>query len=158
MISMNFNVWKFAPQNVLNRYIVWWGLLANVTWSILVTIDPVVMHTTPLSTIANFFNHSQGALASALLLSSIASFSAMASDRLDLRTLILLMPQQFMMLMAAGGSILAMYNGYYADLVIRSSAFIIADQIPWVLAAVLFTASIIEHFCRKVRWTPTGLP
>ena len=143
---------------LVTRYITWWGLIANIIWAVLVLLSPHAMYATPLSTLSEFFNYSPYALSFALFSASVATFSAMASHtKPDLRTLALLLPQQFFMLMAAGGSIMAMWCGHYADGVQRSHFFIMADQMPWVLAALLYTISIVEYYWRTAKWKVTGL-
>jgi len=116
------------------------------------------MYATPLNTLAEFFNYSRPALVFALVSSALATFTAMRTPsprRYGFKTLALLIPQQFFMLMAAGGSMLAVWNGYYADGVIRTTPFILADQSPWILAALLYTVSIVDDFGKPVRerWT-----
>jgi hypothetical protein len=141
---------------VLKKYIAYWGLSAHVIWIVALCIDPVAMHATPLSTLAECVNYSPVALVFGLATSALATLAAMSpASRVGYRTIALLIPQQFFMLIAAGGSIVAIYNGHYADGVQRTSAFILADQSPWILAALLYTASICEHFGRRA-WTPTG--
>jgi hypothetical protein len=54
-----------------------------------------------------------------------------------------LLPQQFIMLLSAGGSIWAMWLGQFADGIQRSHEFLIADQSPSVIAAILHTFAII---------------
>lgn len=141
---------------MLTKWITWWGLSAHVIWGVVTLYDPQAMYATPLSSLAEFFNRSQYALSFALISSAIASYIAMATHkRPDLRTLMLLVPQQFFMLIAAGGAVAAIFSGAYADGVQRSVAFILADQIPWILAALLYTFAILEHFGRA--WKASGL-
>jgi len=114
------------------------------------------MYATPVATLADFFNYSRPAIIFSLATSAIAAIVAMNANKLDgTQTVILLIPQQFFMLLSAGGSIVAIYHGYYADGVVRSSAFILADQSPWVLAALLYTFSILETFGKRA-WIHTG--
>lgn len=148
---------RLDTSNLLNRYITWWGLCANGIWGAVILFHPEAMKATPMSTLAQFFNQSQYALSVALLSSVAATFTALAFDnRVDVRSMILLIPQQFLMVMAAGGSVLAVYQGEYADGVQRSHWFILADQLPWILAALFYTFSIVEHFGRRKVWKVSG--
>jgi len=143
---------------MLSRYIALWGLSAHALWVIAICWNPIAMYATPLATLADFFNYSRPALVFSLVTSAIAVLVAMSpatSARPNYVNLALLIPQQFFMLLSAGGSILAIYNGHYADGVARSSAFILADQSPWILAAFLYTFSIVESFGRRA-WNLTG--
>jgi hypothetical protein len=55
----------------------------------------------------------------------------------------LMVPQQFLLFISAGGAIQAMVEGQFADGTIRSASFLIADQSPAVLAAIGHTLAII---------------
>jgi hypothetical protein len=144
---------------MLTKWITWWGLIANLIWGVVVLFSPAAMGSTPLSTVADFFGRSPVAVSTGLLSASMAAFVAMLVDHEDdpdARTLVLLVPQQFFMLLAAGGAVLAILTETYADGVQRPMAFILADQTPWVLGAVLYTLSIVEHFGKpfwKALWT-----
>jgi hypothetical protein len=54
----------------------------------------------------------------------------------------LLMPQQIVLMMSAAGAVQAMWLGQFADEVLRPSAFIAADQMYTVLAALGHTVAI----------------
>lgn len=58
-------------------------------------------------------------------------------------SVLLLTPQQVLLLISAAGAISAMVASQFADGVIRPQAFIIADQIHIVLAAVGHAAAIV---------------
>lgn len=60
--------------------------------------------------------------------------------------LLLLVPQQFLLLLSALAAILAVWHGAYGDGVVRSRLFILADQIPYPLLAVLHAT--------KGAWSP----
>jgi len=141
---------------MLSRYMTWWSVSASVIWASAIVCDPNAMYATPLRTVAEFFNYSRPALVFALLTSAFSTVVAMLpASRLGLRTLILLIPQQFFLCLAAGGSVMAIYSGHYADGVLRSQAFILADQSPWVLAALLYTVSVVNDFRRRA-WIRIG--
>lgn len=139
---------------MLSRYITWWGLIAQLLWVVAIAWDPSAMSATPLSTLAELFHHSRIGLILGLVASSASTFIAMRpSLRIGLRRLSLLVPQQFFLLLAAGGAMVAVWEGTYADGVVRTSAFIAADQSPWILAALLYSMSIVADFGRKGAWT-----
>jgi len=54
-------------------------------------------------------------------------------------TLMCLLPQQLLLYIAAGGSVNAILHGAYADGVVRSSAFLLADQVSTALIAIFHT-------------------
>lgn len=60
-----------------------------------------------------------------------------------------LLPQQTVLLLSAIGALGAMISGTFADGIVRSSAFLVADQAPVVVAAVLHTISIYTNVLRQ---------
>jgi hypothetical protein len=54
----------------------------------------------------------------------------------------LMVPQQFLLFVSAGGAVQAMAEGQFADGTIRSVFFLVADQSPAVLAAIGHTLAI----------------
>lgn len=62
-----------------------------------------------------------------------------------------LLPQQVLLVASASGAIEAMWLAQFADGVLRPRAFIAADQMYSVLAAVGHTIAIIVHTVRIVR-------
>lgn len=64
-------------------------------------------------------------------------------------TLVLLLPQQILLMMSAAGAVEAIWLSQFADGVIRARAFIAADQLYSVLAAIGHTLAIIAHARRK---------
>jgi hypothetical protein len=65
--------------------------------------------------------------------------------------LLFLIPQQALLMMSAAGAIESMWIGQFADGVLRPHAFIAADQLYSVLAAIGHTVAIIAHARRIVR-------
>jgi len=59
--------------------------------------------------------------------------------------LLFLLPQQALLMMSGAGAIESMWLGQFADGVLRPHAFIAADQIYSVLAAIGHTVAIISH-------------
>lgn len=49
---------------------------------------------------------------------------------------LLMVPQQFFLFVGAGGAVEAMWEGHFADGVVRPHTFLIADQIHMVLTAI----------------------
>lgn len=64
-------------------------------------------------------------------------------------TLVLLLPQQILLMMSAAGAVEAIWLSQFADGVIRARAFIAADQLYSVLAAIGHTLAIIAHANRQ---------
>ncbi len=63
---------------------------------------------------------------------------------------VLLLPQQILLMMGVSGAIEAIWLSQFADGVLRPRAFIAADQINSVLAAIGHTVAIISHALNKL--------
>jgi len=72
-------------------------------------------------------------------IAAIASFSA----RKKVETLLLLVPQQFLLFLCAGAAIHAIAVGEFADGTQRSSMFLLADQVPMILIAVFHSWAMV---------------
>lgn len=60
----------------------------------------------------------------------------------------LMIPQQFILIVSAGGAIEAMVTGRFADGTVRSHWFLIADQSPAVVVAGTHTIAITRMWTR----------
>ncbi len=69
-------------------------------------------------------------------------------------TVALMLPQQFLLFIAAYGSLACILTGRFADGVERSSAFLLADQSPAILAAIGHTVAIVALIEKKT-WDPS---
>lgn len=71
------------------------------------------------------------------LAAGLAALGFWCRKRVD--NVLMLMPQQLLLYMSAGGAAEAILTGHFADGVIRSRAFLLADQCPMVLIAIFHT-------------------
>ncbi len=62
----------------------------------------------------------------------------------------MLLPQQILLMMSAAGATEAIWLSQFADGVIRSRAFIAADQLYSILAAIGHTVAITIHALRRI--------
>jgi hypothetical protein len=135
------------------KWITWWGLLTGFGWGTLVLFQPHAMAATPLSTVADLFGRSRLGVSFALITAACAAFVGVSSRApITFMTRALLFPQVFLMLLACGGSLEAVVKGMYADGVPRPWSFILADQMPWIVASIIYTAAVVEHFGRGIPW------
>lgn len=126
--------------------IVWYACALHYTWGILLAISPSAAHSTPVSAIVTIFGGRWAAMA-ALIISAAAAtaVSLVRSVRRAWLLPLLLVPQQCLLIMSAGGGIYAAIVGHYADGVPRPWEFILGDQLPVALAAVLYTFALIGY-------------
>ena len=78
------------------------------------------------------------------ILAAALSIAALRSQS-RVRSVLLLLPQQTLLVITAIGAILAAISGHYADGVPRPTLFILADQFPPILIAGAHTLAIISH-------------
>jgi hypothetical protein len=57
--------------------------------------------------------------------------------------ILLLLPQQSLLVISALGALSAIISGHFADGVVRPWGFIMADQFPIILSAILYSVSIV---------------
>ena len=62
---------------------------------------------------------------------------------------LLMLPQQTVLIISALGVLTAVMRGMYADGTIRPELFILADQIPALIAPPLYTVAILDVYRRK---------
>lgn len=85
---------------------------------------------------------------------SILTAAVLALVALSLRPawfLLMLMPQQILLLMSASGAIEAIWLGQFADGVVRSRVFLLADQFYSILVCIGHTTAIALHAWRITR-------
>lgn len=129
-------------------WIVWYAISLHIAWAVCLTCDASAGGVTAIHHLM-FMNRwavvvlfaSVGVGAGVGLLSRNRNWSLAA-----------LLPQQFVLMYSAWGAAAAIIASTFADGVPRPRAFIFADQLPAILAAVLHTFAIIEHHSRELLW------
>lgn len=120
--------------------IIIYAIALHFTWASLLLFDTAAGYATAVHTLLVFV---PDAIAVAIYLTvAVLAIFGLFYQRGIVKPLCLL-PQQFVMMISAGGAIWAMWLGQFADGVQRSHAFLIADQFPAVIAAILHTYAII---------------
>ena len=141
---------------MLGKWITWWGLLTGFGWGITVALNPTSMSATPLNTVSKLLDGDQFLVSVTLFCTAFLALVAMLSDKITIPNRLMLFPQIFLMLVACGGSVQAVALGQYADGVQRPWPFILADQLPWIVAALTYTGAIVEHFFSRGNKWNTG--
>ncbi len=112
----------------------------HLTWAFLIWGDHATAGATPVAALLQTFNEYNVLVAVLLAVATVA----LVAIFMPLPTMILLMlPQQFLLLISATGAITAIYMAQYADGVIRPRFFIAADQVQIILAALCHAIAII---------------
>ena len=119
----------------------------HVSWAVLLLLSPTPLFVTSVHSLGGI---GRFPLAVVLMAAGVSAFAGLAWDRRTagegrLRVGVLLMlPQQAVLLLSAFGALQAMTRSQFADGVTRPTAFIVADQLYTVLLAAGHTAAVIS--------------
>jgi len=104
--------------------------------------DPAAVNATGVAIFETLFDFAPVGIA---MLSWVVASLALVSLLMPLGrwSIALMLPQQFMLMISAYGALTAMVIGQYGDGVERPKMFIMADQMPQILAAVFHTLAMI---------------
>lgn len=124
-----------------------YAVALHLAWAVILLFDGSATNATALNALHRY-------IALPLLSPVIAGAALVAAYGMwsgSSWTLVLLLPQQILLMMSAAGAIEAIWLSQFADGVIRARAFIAADQLYSVLAAIGHTLAIIAHAIRQPR-------
>jgi hypothetical protein len=136
------------PGRFLGYVMVSYCTMLHITWAILLMIDSSAVGATAISGLANIF-YDHVVLSVTLILAGILALLA-AFTPLPWMILFML-PQQTLLLISAFGVISAIASSQFADGVVRPRAFIGADQIDMVYAALCHAAAIVYSTYGRLR-------
>lgn len=138
------------------KWIVLYATILHVVWGVTILLSASAVATTPISGMTSAVGGRYPA-ALALLLASGLIVWAMRIPLPSLKGLLLCTPQQFLTMLSAVGAIECMARQAYADGVPRPFAFIFADQLPAVLAAVIHTVALVDYYGKGLaEWFHSG--
>lgn len=123
-----------------------YAISLHLAWAILLLIDESAVNATAVNAL---FRYVHPPIVLAIAVASAALLALVAMVTRPTWTLVLLLPQQILLMMSAAGAIEAIWSAQFADGVIRSSAFIAADQLYSVLAAIGHTFAIIMQALKR---------
>lgn len=127
---------------------VMYAILLHAAWAILILMDSSAMNATAVHAIAAVFVYptlTALVIGGASLLACVGLWTRRPS------VMLLLLPQQVVLMMSAAGAIEAMWLSQFADGVLRPWQFIAADQLYSVVAAIGHTIAIIAHAMDRKR-------
>lgn len=113
----------------------------HVGWAINLAIDDHAWGATPLSALIWFGRI--GAIVTLVSVGGLAIWSSWIYD--SWWRLALLWPQQGLLFMSSGAAIQSMWSGHYADGVARPHAFVVSDQLPTCLIAVMHLVAVFRE-------------
>ena len=133
---------------MVKKYIIWYAVWLHAVWGVALLCSDSPLGITAIHSLGEFLSR----YVIAVLYLAISAAAAWGLIRLggrsSLMSLTYILPQQFLLVMSAYGATAAIVNSQFADCVIRPRWFLIADQSPSVIAAVLHTLAILEHYGR----------
>lgn len=124
----------------LRLSVLWYPTLLHASWGILLLLSAAPLGATPLALMYQIIAQ-RFALALALLLVSSLAVVGLAS-RPSPRRLLWFIPQQLTLMISGIGGLGAAMRGSYADGVLRPTLFILSDQLPIILLALLYTFAL----------------
>jgi hypothetical protein len=121
--------------------IIVYAILIHLTWAVTLLFDPAAGYATAVHTLLNFVSDTSATIVY-FVVAGVAIIGLLY--RGFSKPALCMLPQQLIMMISAGGAIWAMWLGQFADGIQRPHAFLIADQSPAVIAAVLHTYAILR--------------
>lgn len=121
---------------------VWFAVILHLIWATtLIVGNGANRRTTGLYALSQLFPNHVGL---AVILIAVAGCALLGIlSRPSLGKVFLLVPQQLVLGVSAAGALHAMAASQFADGVVRSQTFLIADQSPVVLALLIHSATIM---------------
>lgn len=114
----------------------------HILWAWICAVAPGAWMTTPLYALyVASFESSQLLVASLVLSALLAVLGGWFVP--SLTGLSLMLPQQFLLFISAYGALASSYAGTYPDTTLRVWSFILADQLPVIIAAPLYTVAVL---------------
>lgn len=127
------------------KYVVLFACLLHMTWAGLLVLDPSSGFSTPLRLLVRLSGGSWRASVVLVLVAIPAvgfTFRRIGVSHLQMG--LMLIPQQLVLFVSAGAALHSAVLGKYADGTLRSTAFILGDQLSVILLALLYSVVILE--------------
>lgn len=123
-----------------------YAVALHLAWATILQFEPQAVHATAVNAL---YRYIESVPVLSLVIAAAASLAFFAILSYRPWTLVLLLPQQVLLMMSAAGAIEAMWTAQFADGILRPRGFIAADQLYSVLAAIGHTWAIIRHALRS---------
>lgn len=120
----------------------------HLTWAVLIMHDNSAMNATAVHGVGRFITSPE---LLAWTFASAAWFAVLGMFTKVPWIILLLIPQQILLMFSAAGVIESVWIAQFADGVVRSRSFLAADQSYSVLAAIGHSLAMIAHAKRIVR-------
>ena len=124
------------------KWILIYGVLLYFIWSILLFCSPEPMNTTVMG-IFRENGISNIVMAVMFLLSSILTFIGLFFKN-SVMSLIFCFPQQILLLLNSLSCLICIFRQEYSDGVTRPFAFILTDQLPFILLSIVHFLALLD--------------
>lgn len=131
------------PSPALSLFGVWFAIALHLVWATLLLVTDAPQQTTAIYTLSQLFPNQYGLAIILLAVAGCSTYGLLKKGSGITDRVLLLAPQQIVLGISAAGVARAMILGEFADGTARSSAFLIADQAPALLALFVHSASIV---------------
>ena len=105
------------------------------------------MDVTAISTVKSIGLASSSFMGLFYLLVAVSGLLGVLNKRKE--GLIFVLPQSFLLIVSAFGAAQAMVSGMFADGIIRPVAFLVVDQSPAIIAAILHSMNVLDLYFRR---------
>lgn len=140
----------FSP---LGAVVLLWAITDLIRATCLLIYGP--LETTTIATLLDLFG--TPVTAAIFAITSLGSIYAILSPRRSWSSFYMLLMQQLLLIICAIGPVTAMILSRYADGVIRSRGFLLADQIPHVTPVLVHMAAVSAYWLPEwAAYTPRG--
>jgi hypothetical protein len=146
-LRLLLDAWRInrVGKVALGKYIVLYASLLHLVWAGLLIASPEAAGPTPVHVLTVLCGGRYRAAFVLLLIALAALMVIFQRGRVSNRAMsLLLVPQQLTLLLSAGAGMYATIVQHYADGAPRAWPFILADQFPVILAALLYTIAVLE--------------
>ena len=126
-------------MNKAPSLIILYAVLMHLTWAFSLAFDPSGIGATAVASVNHVFPYPY--LIDVLFFVALLAFAGLFAKRARLAALAMV-PQQFVLCVSAGGALHTILIGAYADGIQRPTGFLVNDQLPAILAALLHTLAI----------------
>lgn len=140
-------------------WIIWLAIGLHLIQGSMLILDPSVGDVNSLHFLLRFFPSARIAGFHLLTVAALALIERIrAYGRIPkLGHLLLLLPQQFILLITTGGVFEALINGRFSNTLVATSPFIIASQCPIIITTILYCLAIIEVYIpERLPWTTSA--
>lgn len=125
-------------------WVILYAVILHMVRGVLLMTSNEPIHGTSLSVMLEIV-HSQFILGLTLFAVGLLSAASFTMKRCSL-SLCLILPQQFILVVSALASTIAIFNGHFADGVEHSWALMAIDQLPIIILAIMHTFSIMDKY------------